>query len=225
MKPPPICLTTTRLLLLIFTLSFTTTSPFTDAFSDSLFARLQKRLQYLARAHNNEQLGSNGTSSYGNTSEAPPPPPPLLIERVIERLHKERELAFDQIVPEAAEVLKKLAADGDLKACYSDSIKEVKVNLFKRTLGDVVRHFFVSFGWFYIFRNLLKPFPSFLFAETVPGRAGGRPAHHHPPPHSRPGGQHSLHRPHHRGVSAEAEARAQCHPNRPDAPGCLCTDI
>lgn len=144
MKPPPICLTTRLLFIpffiLFLILSFTTTSPFTDAFSDSLFARLQKRLQYLARAHNSELLGSNGT--YGNTSEAPPPP--LLIERVIERLHKERELAFDQIVPEAAEVLKKLAADGDLKACYSDSIKEVKVNLFKRTLGNVVRHFFVS---------------------------------------------------------------------------------
>ncbi len=149
--PPPVCLTTRLLFIpffiLFLTLSFTS-SPLTDAFSDSLFARLQKRLQYLARAHNNELLGSNGTL-YGNTSEAPPPPP-LLIERVIERLHKERELAFDQIVPEAAEVLKKLAADGDLKACYSDSIKEVKVNLFKRTLGDVVRHFFVSFGCFKI---------------------------------------------------------------------------
>lgn len=113
-----------------------------DSFSDSLLTRLESRLQGLVGDGETSTVDSSVGSGESSSSS---PVAPSLIDRIIEHLHGESELAFDSIVPEASESSDLLKVEADLAACYDDAVGEVRMSLFHRSLGDVVRHFLVSF--------------------------------------------------------------------------------
>lgn len=126
---------------LLFLLSVCLCLTLVHSFSDSLLTRLQGRLQGLVGEGEtstvDSSVGSDESSSSGPVAHS-------LIDRIIEHLHGESELAFDSIVPEASQNSSLLRVEADLAACYDDAVGEVRMSLFHRSLGDVVRHFLVS---------------------------------------------------------------------------------